>query len=152
MGLMRIVDMGTGVNGEIIGTSTLWRFDFITGIILLAMTWPISYILTKYYYGITGPAIASLVSVTVYNGIRYWYLVKKFGLQPFNIKTLYTLLLGVALYFICWFLFKDIHGFWGLVFRSTTFLLLYVTVILSLKISPDLLPIWQTFKKKIGIN
>jgi hypothetical protein len=28
MGLMRIVDMGTGVSGRIITTSTFWRFDF----------------------------------------------------------------------------------------------------------------------------
>ncbi len=30
-------DMGTGLNSQIIGTSTLWRFEFITGIILLAI-------------------------------------------------------------------------------------------------------------------
>ena len=35
IGLMRIVYMGTGLNSQIIGTSTLWRFDFITGMILL---------------------------------------------------------------------------------------------------------------------
>ncbi|MEZ5029726.1 MAG: hypothetical protein R2765_13185 [Ferruginibacter sp.] len=28
IGLMRIVDMGTGVNSQIINTSTRWRFDF----------------------------------------------------------------------------------------------------------------------------
>ena len=43
IGLMRIVDMGTGVNSQIIGTSTFWRFDFLTGIILLTLTLPLNY-------------------------------------------------------------------------------------------------------------
>lgn len=32
IGIMRIVDMGTGVNSQIIGTSTFWRFDFVTAL------------------------------------------------------------------------------------------------------------------------
>jgi hypothetical protein len=46
MGLMRIVDMGTGVSGQIITTSTFWRFDFITGVILLVIMLPLNWILT----------------------------------------------------------------------------------------------------------
>ncbi len=48
IGLYRIVDMGTGVNSQIIGTSTRWRFEFFTGIILLSITLPLNYVLTKY--------------------------------------------------------------------------------------------------------
>src|SRR5271170_6811733 len=44
IGLTRIVDMGTGVNSQIIGTSTFWRFDFFSGIILIAFTLPMNYI------------------------------------------------------------------------------------------------------------
>jgi len=39
--------MGTGVNSQIIGTSTLWRFEFFTGMILLAITLPLNYVLAK---------------------------------------------------------------------------------------------------------
>ena len=63
IGLMRIVDMGTGVSSQIINTSTRWRFDFFTGIILLSITLPLNYILTKYYYGVMGPAIANLITL-----------------------------------------------------------------------------------------
>ncbi len=47
IGAMRILDMGTGLNSQIIGTSTYWRFDFFTGIILLTVTLPLNYYLTK---------------------------------------------------------------------------------------------------------
>ena len=152
IGLMRIVDMGTGVNSQIIGTSTLWRFDFITGIILLSITLPFNYVLTRYYFGVQGPAISNLVSFSIYNAMRYWFLLKKFKLQPFTAKTLYTLLLGIASFFTCHFLFENIHGFPGLVIRSIVFILLYGAGTLLLKLSPDMVPVLKTLKKKMGMK
>jgi O-antigen/teichoic acid export membrane protein len=152
IGLMRIVDMGTGVNGQIIATSTSWRFDFFTGMILLAITLPLNYILTKYYYGVTGPAIANLFSFTVYNAIRFWFLKKKFNLQPFNIKTLYTILLGITCYYCCFFLFGNMHGFIGLMVRSLVFIVIYFAGTLWLNLSADILPVWYTIKNKLGIK
>jgi O-antigen/teichoic acid export membrane protein len=152
IGLMRIVDMGTGVNSQIIGTSTSWRFDFFTGLILLAITLPLNYILTKYYFGVIGPAIANLFSFTVYNAIRFWFLKKKFKLQPFTTKTLYTILLGIACYYCCYFLLKDFHGFWGLMVRSIFFIGIYVAGTLLLKLSDDVMPVWFTLQKKLGLR
>lgn len=152
IGLMRIVDMGTGVSSQIIGTSTLWRFDFITGIILLSITLPLNYILTKYYYGVMGPAIANLITFTIYNSIRYWFLIRKFNLQPFTLKTLYTLLLGIASFYCCWFLFDAMHGFAGMAIRSISFIVLYLAGTKLLSLSPDIKPVWQTFQKRLGIK
>lgn len=152
IGLMRIVDMGTGVNSQIIGTSVFWRFDFVTGMLLLSLTLPLNYILTKYYFGVTGPAIANLVSFSIYNVIRYVFLLKRFNLQPFTIKTLYTVLLGITAFCCCYMLFKSQHGFFAMVARSALFLLLFITGTLVLKLSPDILPVWQTLQKRLGIK
>ncbi|MFM6925404.1 MAG: polysaccharide biosynthesis C-terminal domain-containing protein [Ferruginibacter sp.] len=151
IGLMRIVDMGTGVNSQIIATSVFWRFDFITGVILLSITLPLNYLLTK-KLGVTGPAIANLVTFTIYNGIRYWFLIKKFRLQPFNLKTLYTLILAAICFYACYLLFNNLHGFAGMVARSTIFLLFFIAGAFMLKLSPDLLPVWKTFQKRLGIK
>ena len=35
LGLIQVIDLGTGLNSQIIGTSNYWRFEFVTGIILL---------------------------------------------------------------------------------------------------------------------
>lgn len=152
IGLMRIVDMGTGVNSQIIGTSTRWRFEFFTGIILLLITLPLNYILTKYYFGILGPAIANLFSFTVYNAIRFWFLQKRFNLQPFTKHTLYTILLGLFSFYISHLLFSNLHGFTGLFTRSICFIALYATGTLILKLSSDVLPVWNTLLKKTGIK
>lgn len=152
IGLMRIIDMGTGVNSQIISTSAFWRFDFITGVILLSLTLPLNYILTKYYYGVMGPAIANLITFTIYNAIRYGYLMKQFNLQPFTVKTIYTILLGVATFFCCYFLFDDVHGFGAMVARSSVFLVLFIAGTFLLKLSPDIMPVWQTLQKRLGIK
>jgi O-antigen/teichoic acid export membrane protein len=150
LGLWRIIDMGTGVNSQIIGTSTFWRFEFITGMILLALTLPLNYILAK-KMGVVGPAIATLSSYTVYNAIRYGFLLKKFRMQPFNGKTAVTLLLALVGYYISYISFQHIHGFFAMALRSLLFLVIYGGGALLFKLSPDLLPVWNTLKKKLSI-
>ena len=151
IGLMRIVDMGTGVNSQIINTSVFWRFDFLTGIILLALTLPLNYLLTK-KLGVTGPAIANLITFTIYNSIRYIFLIRKFKLQPFTFKTLYTLLLAAVSFYACHLLFSNMHGFGGMVVRSAVFLLIFIAGTIMLGLSPDVLPVWNTLQKKLGIK
>jgi O-antigen/teichoic acid export membrane protein len=149
LGLTRIIDMGTGVNAQIIGTSTYWKFELVSGIILLAFMLPLTYILTT-MYGITGPAIASLISITIYNTIRIIFLWKKFGLYPFTRETIYTILLAGCSYAVCYFAFRDIHGFTGIIIRSVTFILLYGGLAVYFRLSPDFKPVWQTIRKKFG--
>jgi O-antigen/teichoic acid export membrane protein len=150
IGLYRIIDMGTGVSSQIIGTSTRWKFEFYTGMILLLITLPLNYILTKFFYGTIGPAIANLFSFTIYNFIRYWFLKTKYNLQPFTKETVYTILLAVVCYCICYLLFDKYSGFGWIVARSTSFLLLYISGTLIFKLSADVVPVWKTVLKKSG--
>ena len=62
MGLVTIIEMGTGVNSQIIGTSTYWRFELWTSLLLTAMIIPLSYTLTV-KFGILGPALSNLISL-----------------------------------------------------------------------------------------
>jgi len=151
LGLTRIIDMGTGVNSQIIATSTYWRFEMVSGIILLSLMLPLNYILTK-RYDIIGPGIANLVSISIYNLIRIVFLWKKFRLFPFTIQSVYTVLLAVACFAVCYFSFSTIHGFAGLVLRSVVFCILYGTGVIYLRLSPDVIPVWNTIKKRIGIK
>jgi O-antigen/teichoic acid export membrane protein len=150
IGLTRIVDMGTGLNAQIIGTSVRWRFELQSGLVLLCLTLPLNYLLAK-KMGVIGPAIADLITFSFYNGIRWFFLYRTFGMQPFTAKTLYTLLLGVVVYFICDRIFGHYSGLIWMVARSVVFLLLFAVGILGLRLSEDVLPIWRTVKKRIGI-
>jgi O-antigen/teichoic acid export membrane protein len=150
MGLMRIIDMGTGVSGQIIGTSTFWRFDFITGIILLVLTLPLTWVLTK-KLGLVGPAVANLIAFTIYNFIRYLFLLRKFNMQPFTIKSLLAIVLALACYGICYFLLNDKPGIQWLAIRSLLFIGLFFAGTYWLNLTPDLKIVLGNLKKRIGI-
>lgn len=148
LGLTRVVEMGTGLNAEIIGTSTYWRFELISGVLLLCIMLPMSYVLAK-QMDILGPAIANLVAIGLYNLVRCVFLWKKFRLVPFTKASLYTLLLAGGCYFLCYYLFDSMHGFWGLVVRTAAFGILYVAGTIAFKLTPDSQPIVAAIRKRI---
>jgi O-antigen/teichoic acid export membrane protein len=148
-GLTRIIDMGTGVSSQIIGTSTYWRFDFITGVILLVIMLPLNFFLTK-AYGMTGPAVSNLISFTIFNTIRYIFLYRKFSMQPFDRKTIYTLVLSLACFGLAFFPFQHVTGLQWMILRSLVFTIPFVAFTIWLNLSDDVLPVWQTIKKRLG--
>src|SRR5690349_11295938 len=143
IGVMRILDMGTGLNAQIISTSTYWRFEFFTGIILLSLTLPRNYFLTK-NFGVIGPAISNLIAFTIYNLIRCVFLWRKTNMQPFSIKTLLTIVSGVTCFFICYLFFNSYFGIQWMVIRSITFIALFGSSVYFLKLTPDLLHVMSS--------
>jgi len=99
-----------------------------------------------------GPAIANLITFSIYNAVRYFFLLKKFNLQPFDKKTVYTIILAFVCFGFCYFLFDRMNGFGGIVLRSMVFLIMYIAASFMLKLSPDLIPVWHATLKKIGIK
>ena len=150
-GLKYIIDMGTGVNGQIIGTSMYWRFDFLSGILLLALAIPLNVLLVK-EYGIYGAALSGLIAFTMYNIVRLLFLWRKYKMHPFSMNTLYALFHALICYAICYVLFRNMHDFWGLLLRSSVFIALFGISAIYLKMSPDIEPVWNSMKKKLRIS
>jgi O-antigen/teichoic acid export membrane protein len=147
LGIARLVDAGTGVNGTIIGTSNFWRFDFISGVVLLALRIPVTYFLIK-NYGIIGSAFAELFAYTIYNAIRYEFLRRKFNMQPFTKKTAYSLLLGAAAFAVSYWLFKSNGGWFGMIGRTCVFTTIFIAGIFYLQLTPDAIQMYHKFKDK----
>jgi len=150
LGIKFIIDMGTGVNAQIIATSTFWRFEFFCGIILLSMAVPLNIILVK-RFGIIGAAYSNVIAFSIYNFIRLLFLWVKFQLMPFSQGTLYVLVHASICYFICYFLFKNMQGWAGIVLSSIFFILLFGFSALYLKLSPDIQPVWNTIRRRLRI-
>src|SRR5690606_1514569 len=129
----------TGVNSQIIGTSTYWRFELWTSILLTLLIIPLSYLLTI-EYGLIGPAIANIISFTIYNGIRLYFLWKKFRLQPFSKKTIEVLIIAMVSYLIPYLLLQNTSGLWFLMLNPLLFVTIYFTLVYYRNISPDLKP------------
>ncbi len=149
LGIVAIIEMGTGVNGQIIGTSTHWRFELWTSLLLTALILPLSYFLTT-TYGIMGPAFANLISFSVYNFVRYWFLYRRFKMQPFSLKTLEVIIIATITYFVCYYSFHSITGILGMCLRTSSFMLMFIILVYYRKITPDLQPIINGISNKIN--
>ncbi|HET9057608.1 MAG TPA: polysaccharide biosynthesis C-terminal domain-containing protein [Chitinophagaceae bacterium] len=145
-----IVDMGTGVNGQIIITSNYWRFEFLTGVILLLLIAPLNYLLIK-ELGIVGSAISNFSSYTIYNLVRLLFLWKKFKMQPFTINTLWAFALCIACYFIAYAL-PETKGLWGIIIKSSVFSIIFIIITWKFKLTPDFEPVLNTLKKRMGFK
>jgi O-antigen/teichoic acid export membrane protein len=151
LGLKFIVDLGTGLNSQMLHTSNYWRFEFVTGIILLALTIPLNYWLTQ-KYGLVGAGIAGFISLTVYNIIRLWFIYYKFKMQPFTMNTLKSVAVAAAIYGLVYFITQKISGLPAMIIRSTLFSLLFMTTVYFLKLTPDMEPVVNSIKKRFGFK
>lgn len=151
LGLVSIVEMGTGVNGQIIGTSIYWRFELWTSLLLTLMIIPLSYFFTI-RYGIYGPALANVISFTIYNFMRFWFLWKKIHMQPFSRKTLEVIIIAVTAYCTCYFAFMSTEGLIGLFLRTVVFVVIYCLGIYYRNVSPDINPVINNLMRRIRLK
>lgn len=150
LGTIRIIDSGTGVNGQVIGASNFWKFEFISGIIMLTLRIPLSYIFIK-QYGIIGTAFSDLISLSVYNFIRFEFLRRKFGMQPFNSNMLFTLILSVLAFTLPYFLFRHESGWIAIIARSAIFSSLMIAGTFFFKLTPDAMQLVENAKKRLKL-
>ncbi len=151
LGLMRVIDAGTGVNNVVILTSNRWRFDFFSGIILMCLIIPSSYFLIK-RYGIIGSAYAQLISFVIYNAIRFEFIRREFKMQPFNSKTLYSILLAVITFALAYYIGSYLHGWLAIFIRSIIFSGLMIGGVFALKLTPDAHQLWEKWNPRKGLK
>lgn len=87
LGAARLVDMVTGVNSEIINYSPFFRWNFYLILLLAVFNVGTNYLLIPAYQ-IHGAALATLLSLTLYNFSKFLVVWYKIGLQPLTVKTL----------------------------------------------------------------
>jgi O-antigen/teichoic acid export membrane protein len=151
LGITRLIDAGTGVNAEIIGTSTQWRFEFFSRILLIILFIPLNYFLIK-QYGLIGAAYGNLIAFSIYNIVRLIFLKVKFNLQPFSSKTVLGIAMAAGIYIVCYYLFDDMNGLTGIIIRSSVFTLVFIAAVYFLKLTPDAQQLVDVLKKRLMIE
>jgi len=137
IGLGSLVDMTSGANSSILGSSPNYKvqtFFLIILVILLIVT----NLLLIPIYGITGAAIGGAVSLSILNLFRFLYLWYKFKLQPFNLKFILVAAIGISAYFISTLLPVLPSFIIDIFVRSSILTISFCLPIYLLKISPDI--------------
>ncbi len=149
IGLAQLLSGAVGVNGAVITNSKYYKYDLYTNILLVLITIVSNYILIP-IYGINGAAVATALSVLLFNLIRLILIKIKMGMHPFSIKTVYTLLLLLSIYLLSNLI--PISGiiYFDLIWRSAFVCLLFFPILFWLKLSEDINKIADDIIKKLG--
>lgn len=137
VGLARLADVGFGVNGGIITTSSMYKFDTYANLVLVILTVVLNLIFIP-LYGITGAAIATAISLFLFNCSKYLLLKIKFNFGPFSWRSMATLVLGAGAYGISSFLPAQSSFILDIVTRSAIITAVFVPIALRLNLSEDL--------------
>ncbi len=151
MGIAKIIDLGTGVNGQIIATSSNWKFDFFTNVLLTLIAFPLNFILIT-RMGIVGGAVATLISVFIFNLTRYIFIFKKYGWQPYGFPHFKVLLVSVIIFLAVAAIPFVINIYVDTIFRTLLFSTLYVQAILRMNISDEFNSMASGLMKRLKIK
>jgi O-antigen/teichoic acid export membrane protein len=149
LGLYNVFELGTGSNSVLIGTSPAWRFEFFSGVILLALSIPLNIYMAR-SKGMDGVALATAGTLVLYNIVRLIFIKYRFNMWPFSLKTVYAVLLVTGCYFLTWYLLRNIHGFTGILLRSSLFSTLFFTGVFYLRLTPDLPQFIEVVRKRFA--
>ena len=136
IGLAQIIDMISGVNGEIIITSKYYKYNTYFIGALIALVIGLNYLFIP-IWGITGAAAASCVAMFIINLLRYLFLYQKFGFQPFTKQVLWNLLLMGAIYSAFSFFPIINNSIFGILVVGGLITIAYWVPAYLFKLSPD---------------
>jgi O-antigen/teichoic acid export membrane protein len=147
LGLAKLIDLATGVNSQIIGTSNFWKFDFFTNLFYILLSLPLNYYLIK-NYNLEGLAYSNLIALTLYNSIRFSFLYFKFNLQPYTYKHGLFLLLSIGLILLVHQIPTANNILANILLQSTVFGLSFYLLVSWINPAPEALEIINNFFKE----
>ncbi len=98
IGIAKMLDMAFGTNGEIIMNSGYYRLNLVI-LFMMGIVTIVTNLLLIPPYGITGAALASLISILTYNIAKFYLVKSKLGLSPFSFRTPLLILIIALFYF-----------------------------------------------------
>lgn len=137
MGIGKLIDLGTGANGQIIGTSSYWKVDFITNVLYTILALPLNYILIA-SYGLIGAAYSSLISLTFYNVMRFSFLWYKFKMQPYSWPNLLVVVVAFVCTAIAYLIPRVASPVFDTIIRTAAFVALFAPAIYFTNISQEI--------------
>lgn len=137
LGLFQVCDMASGVGHVIIGNSKFFKWlTYQMGI--LAVLVVITNLLFIPTYGIVGAAAASFISKLVFNFIKWFFIYKRFKLNPFGKKEGIILLWGTLVLFGIGFIPSLENYIVDLLVRSAIIAAVFLGPLYLLSFSEDL--------------
>ena len=147
IGVAKFYDVILGNNNAILLNTKYYRMILLFGVILVVMMIGLNMLLIP-LYGITGSALATLISVLFYNTIKLLFIVKKMDLYPFGpttVKSFGIILLILAVFYFWEFPFEPIIN---IILKSVLITISYVYLNYKFRISTDINVLIDSYLKR----
>ena len=148
IGISKYFDLILGNNNAIIFNSKYYRMVLFLGLMLVFFTIVLNAIFIP-LYGITGSAIATLLSITIYSVAKLMFVVKRMHLYPFTIQTIYSIAITAFLFVLFYFWEFPFHPMIGIVLKSFLVSISYLYLNYRFAISKEINQIITKYVVKI---
>ncbi|MFI5196596.1 MAG: polysaccharide biosynthesis C-terminal domain-containing protein [Chitinophagales bacterium] len=150
----RIIDCATGMNDQVLSITNHYKFNFYLSLALMLLLFVMIRLLVP-HYGIYGAAWSTTITIVIFNILKYLFVWKKLGMQPFSNKTILVAIAALPAlaggYFFPYFFDPArhiyVHTFIDVIMRSTVIIIIYLLMLLWLKPSKDLEEYIASIKK-----
>ncbi len=141
IGISKLFDMVTSINGEIIQFSKYFRFNMIAIALLAIFTIGFNYVFIP-LYSINGAAVALMITIFFYNLTKSLFIYSKLKLSPFTKDMIPVLAICVVVILYTSVVQQSSHSlmesFLWIAGRSILFTVLFYWIVRKLRISEDI--------------
>lgn len=147
IGLAKVYDAALGNNNAILYNSDYYKAVLVMGVILAIMTIVFNLWLIP-EYGLYGAAIATFISLVIYNTIKIVFVKVRFGVLPFTLQMFKVLLLLCVLAGLFYFISLPFNPIINIVIKSIFTAVLYIVALCKLNVSEDITGVITKYFKK----
>jgi O-antigen/teichoic acid export membrane protein len=150
IGLSKFYDVILGNNNAIILNTKYYKWVLFFGLVLVFLMVVLNMIFIP-IYGIDGAALATLISVIIYNSIKLLFVVKKMNLFPFTKKTVHSFGIIIFLFVIFYFWDFPFHAIVNIILKSILITVVYIYLNYTWKISHEINSVIHSSMARLGV-
>jgi len=136
LGLAKLIDGLTGINTHILLYSKYYKYNLLFLLILGTLNVILNLLLVN-KFGIAGAAMATFISLTMYNLIKFLFIRIRLGLTPFSWDTLKVIIIGALVFGLLFILPMPESNILSILLRSIIISVIFVGAIYKAKVSLD---------------
>jgi len=145
--LAEMIKLALGTNGAILTNSSLYKVLFYFSLAMAASVFVLNRVFIE-SYGIDGAALATLIVVFVFSGLKVHYVYRKLGMQPFNRKTGLLMVLILTVFVIFFLIEIAVPPLVAILIKGVLITLVFLFLVIRLEISEDLNALFKGIIKK----
>lgn len=148
LGMAKLFDMLTSINEYIIAYSKHFRYNLYF-LLILAVVNVIANLTLIPQFELAGAALATLMSVILFNIFKTYFVYYKFKIHPFQRKIGYIFIISVFIICLNMVLPNIANSWFSLILKTTVLGGFFIFGVLVFKLSEEANMLWDNLKKKL---